>query len=101
MKTTRKRYRGEFKAKVALEAIRGDLVRRQNNWRNSRRRLAECGPRLWLEVGNEILDYISNGGWTNDTLSDFAWTIFWPLVISLCVRLKPAVGRSASPGCEA
>ena len=25
MKTTRKRYKGEFKAKVALEAIRGDL----------------------------------------------------------------------------
>ena len=27
MKTTRKRYTGEFKAKVALEAIRGDLTR--------------------------------------------------------------------------
>ena len=26
MKTTRKRYAGEFKAKVALEAIRGDLT---------------------------------------------------------------------------
>ncbi len=26
MKTTRKRYTGEFKAKVALEAIRGDLT---------------------------------------------------------------------------
>lgn len=26
MKTTRKRYSGEFKAKVALEAIRGDLT---------------------------------------------------------------------------
>jgi transposase len=26
MKTTRKRYTGEFKAKVALEAIRGELT---------------------------------------------------------------------------
>ena len=26
MKTTRKRYTGEFKARVALEAIRGDLT---------------------------------------------------------------------------
>ena len=26
MKTTRKRYSGDFKAKVALEAIRGDLT---------------------------------------------------------------------------
>ena len=26
MKTTRKRYSAEFKAKVAMEAIRGDLV---------------------------------------------------------------------------
>ena len=26
MKATRKRYTGEFKAKVALEAIRGDLT---------------------------------------------------------------------------
>ena len=27
MKTTRKRYSADFKAKVALEAIRGDLTR--------------------------------------------------------------------------
>ncbi len=27
-----------------------DLVRRQNIWRNSRRKLAECGPRLGVDV---------------------------------------------------
>jgi transposase len=33
MKTTRKRYSADFKAKVALEAIRGDLT--LANWQPS------------------------------------------------------------------
>jgi len=33
MKTTRKRYSAEFKAKVAMEAIRGDLT--WLNWQPS------------------------------------------------------------------
>ncbi|MDQ0836686.1 MULTISPECIES: hypothetical protein [Sphingomonas] len=45
------------------------------------------------ELGNETLDYLNYGMRWADTLSDIGNTIFWPLVISLGVRLRPMVRR--------
>lgn len=42
------------------------------------------------EGANEVLDRINFGSWRwDDTLSDIGNTLFWPLVISLGVRLRP------------
>ena len=42
------------------------------------------------EGANEILDRINYGSWRwPDTRSDLIHTFFWPLVISLGVRLRP------------
>ncbi len=41
------------------------LVRRQNIWRNSRRRLAECGPRLGIDVRRRACGAASaDGRWS-------------------------------------
>ena len=45
------------------------------------------------ELGNETLDYLNYGMRWADTLSDIGNTIFWPLIISLSVRLRPMVRR--------
>lgn len=45
------------------------------------------------EFGNELLDYLHYGLRLNDTLTDISNTLFWPLVISLGVRLRPMVLR--------
>jgi len=46
------------------------------------------------EAANEIMDRLYCGSWNwPDTLSDVAYTLFWPLVISLAVRLRPALRR--------
>lgn len=45
------------------------------------------------EFGNELLDYLHYGLRLNDTLADIGNTLFWPLVISLGVRLRPMVLR--------
>ncbi len=45
---------------------------------------------LALEVLNEVLDRINHGGWRwPDTINDVVNTLFWPLVISMGVRLRP------------
>jgi hypothetical protein len=45
------------------------------------------------EAGNEIMDYLVYGMRWADTLADVANTLFWPLVISLGVRLRPIAAR--------
>lgn len=45
------------------------------------------------ELGNETLDYLSYGMRWADTLSDIANTLFWPLVISAAVRVRPMAAR--------
>ena len=47
------------------------------------------------ELGNELLDYLHYGLRVDDTLADIGNTLFWPLVISLGVRLRPIVARDA------
>lgn len=43
-----------------------------------------------LELLNEMLDRINHGGWRwPDTIGDVVNTLFWPLVISIGVRLRP------------
>ncbi len=46
------------------------------------------------QAGNEIIDYLNKGGWADDTLSDCAYTLFWPLVISLIERLRTQRGAN-------
>lgn len=41
------------------------------------------------EGANELMDYLLYGMRWEDTLGDLANTLFWPLVISLGVRLRP------------
>jgi transposase len=53
MKTTRKRYSSDFKAKVALEAIRGDLT------------LSELGAKH--EIHPKVI-----GGWKKQALDDLS-----------------------------
>jgi uncharacterized membrane protein YpjA len=43
------------------------------------------------EFANELLDYLHYGLRLDDTLADIGNTLFWPLVISLGVRLRPMV----------
>lgn len=45
------------------------------------------------EAANEIMDYLLYGMRWEDTLADIANTLFWPLVISLGVRLRPMAAR--------
>lgn len=45
------------------------------------------------EAANELMDYLLYGMRWEDTLGDIANTLFWPLVISLGVRLRPMVPR--------
>lgn len=45
------------------------------------------------EAANELMDYLLYGMRWGDTLGDFANTLFWPLVISLAVRLRPMAVR--------
>lgn len=51
------------------------------------------------EFGNEFMDYLSYGMRWGDTLSDVANTLFWPLVISLGVRMRPMALRDR-PGVD-
>lgn len=45
---------------------------------------------LVLELANEMIDYINHGSWRwPDTLGDVINTLFWPLILSLGVRLRP------------
>ncbi len=55
MKTTRKRYSADFKAKVALEAIRGDLM------------LAELGPK-------HRIHHTMNAAWKRQVIEGMAST---------------------------
>lgn len=41
------------------------------------------------ELANETMDYLNYGWRAADTYSDLANTFFWPLIISLAVRLRP------------
>ncbi len=45
------------------------------------------------ELGNEWLDYLHYGLRVEDTLADIGNTLFWPLVISMGVRLRPMAHR--------
>ena len=43
-----------------------------------------------LECGNEVIDYFNHGSWRwADTISDFVNTLFWPVVLTLGIRLRP------------
>lgn len=44
------------------------------------------------EAGNEILDYLACG-WAPDTYEDIGYTLVWPFLISLAVRMRPMSGR--------
>jgi hypothetical protein len=45
---------------------------------------------LGLELANEIVDRLNHGAWRwDDTLSDIGHTLFWPLMLSLAIRLYP------------
>jgi hypothetical protein len=48
------------------------------------------------ELGNETLDFLGHGMRWGDTLSDIANTLFWPLVVTVVVRLRPVSERSKS-----
>lgn len=45
------------------------------------------------EFANELMDYLNYGMRWADTLSDIGNTLFWPLVISLGVRLSPLLAH--------
>jgi hypothetical protein len=41
---------------------------------------------------NEVIDYTNHGTWRwTDTMGDLVSTLFWPLVLSAAVRLRPFV----------
>lgn len=42
-----------------------------------------------LEAANETMDYFQSGMLWRDTLTDVAYTLLWPFLISLVVRLRP------------
>lgn len=45
---------------------------------------------IFLELLNEVVDRVNHGSWRwPDTISDLASTLFWPIVISVAVRLRP------------
>ena len=48
------------------------------------------------EFGNEVMDYMNYGMRWNDTLADIGNTLFWPLVISIAVRVRPMIARDQS-----
>lgn len=50
------------------------------------------------EIGNETLDFLAYGMRWADTLTDIGNTLFWPLAISLGVRLRPMVHRDRADG---
>lgn len=60
------------------------------------RSLATLIP-FWMVVlaegANETLDYLYYGLRWADTISDVGNTLFWPLVVSLAVRLRPMVHK--------
>lgn len=44
------------------------------------------------ELANEVMDRMQYGSWRwPDTISDVIHTLFWPLVISLGIRLRPMI----------
>ena len=46
------------------------------------------------EAANEVLDRLHYGSWRWwDTLPDIGNTLFWPLVLSVAVRLRPMPAR--------
>ena len=48
---------------------------------------------LAAEAGNEFMDYLSYGLRPADTLADLGNTLFWPLVVSLGIRMRPMTRR--------
>jgi hypothetical protein len=43
-----------------------------------------------LQCANELIDYSNNGSWrVLDTTGDMINTLFWPLVLTIAVRLRP------------
>ena len=47
--------------------------------------------RTAAEIGNEIMDRLSYGGWRlQDTAFDFANTLFWPFVLMVGLRWRRA-----------
>jgi hypothetical protein len=49
---------------------------------------------LAAELGNELLDFLLLGRWQQaETTIDLANTLFWPLAISLGVRVRPMILR--------
>lgn len=60
-----------------------------------RRKLSSPWPVVVVaafELGNEYIDRLTYGSWRwNDTLGDIAATLFWPLVIMLAMRWRPAI----------
>ena len=58
----------------------------------SRRSLGTFIPFAFVvlaEGANEVLDYLVPGWSLDDTYRDIAFTLFWPFVISLAVRIRP------------
>jgi len=45
------------------------------------------------EFANELMDFLNYGLRWADTLADIGNTLFWPLVISIGVRVRPIIGR--------
>jgi hypothetical protein len=45
------------------------------------------------EFGNELLDYLHYGWRPEDTCADIGNTLFWPLIITLGVRIRPMTLR--------
>jgi hypothetical protein len=60
-------------------------------WFVSRRPLASFVPFTAVvaaEGANELMDYLHAGRVASDTVSDVAYTLFWPLVLSACARTR-------------
>jgi hypothetical protein len=68
----------------------------------TRRALGTFIPFVWVvvaELGNECLDRANYGSWRwPDTTSDVINTLFWPLMLSLAIRLRPILQGSKSRG---
>lgn len=45
---------------------------------------------VFAEASNEILDYLAYGWRAKDVYLDILNTLFWPFIISLAARLRPA-----------
>lgn len=64
--------------------------------RTSLRSLVPLAAVIAAEVANEIVDRVAHGSWMwHDTLGDAAATWFWPIVLTVALRLKmlPAAKR--------